>query len=82
VQGKSLEGSAAFFIATAAITAVVLRYTTMVAPGPIALAAFAIGLAGAGFEMLPIRLDDNLTIPVFVGFAGWAVCALAGIVPP
>lgn len=80
VQGKSLEGSAAFFAATAAITALVLRYTTLVAAGPIALAAFAIGIAGAVFEMLPIRLDDNLTIPLFVGFAGWVVCSLTGIV--
>jgi dolichol kinase len=81
VPGKSVEGSLAFFVATAAITAVVLRVTTVVAPGPIAVAALAIGLAGAVFEMLPLRLDDNLTIPLFVGFAGWVVCALVGIVP-
>ena len=81
VEGKSLEGSAAFFVATAAITALVLGLTTIVARGPIAAAALAIGLAGAIFEMLPLRLDDNLTIPLFVGFAGWAVCALLGIVP-
>ena len=82
VPNKSLEGSAAFFAATAAITAIVLRTTTVVAAGPIATAAIAIGLAGAIFEMLPIRLDDNLTIPLFVGFAGWTVCALVGIIPP
>jgi dolichol kinase len=81
VPGKSVEGSLAFLVATAAITAVVLRVTTVVAPGPIAVAALAIGLAGAVFEMLPLRLDDNLTIPLFVGFAGWVVCALVGIVP-
>ncbi len=81
VQAKSVEGSAAFFVATAVIVAVVLRLTTLVAPGSIAVAALAIGLAGALCEMLPIRLDDNLTIPLFIGFAGWAVCALVGIVP-
>ncbi len=81
VQGKSLEGSAAFFVANAVIAAVVLRMTTLVATGPLALVSIAIGLAGAIFEMLPLRLDDNLTIPLFVGFAGWVVCALAGIVP-
>ena len=81
VPNKSLEGSAAFFLATAIITAIVLRVTTIGAPGPIAAAAIAIGLAGAIFEMLPLRLDDNLTIPLFVGFAGWTVCALLGIVP-
>jgi dolichol kinase len=81
VPGKSVEGSLAFFAATAAITAVVLRLTTIVAAGPIAVASVAIGLAGAAFEMLPLRLDDNLTIPLFVGFAGWGICALVGIVP-
>jgi len=81
VPGKSVEGSLAFFTATAVITAVVLRLTTVVAPGPIAVAALAIALTGAIFEMLPLRLDDNLTIPLFVGFAGWVVCTLAGIVP-
>jgi len=81
VPGKSVEGSLAFFTATAVITAVVLRLTTVVAPGPIAVAALAIALTGAIFEMLPLRLDDNLTIPLFVGFAGWVVCALIGIVP-
>ena len=81
VPGKSVEGSLAFFAATAAITAVVLRLTTIVAAGPIAVASLAIGLAGAAFEMLPLRLDDNLTIPLFEGFAGWGICALVGIVP-
>jgi dolichol kinase len=82
VPGKSLEGSAAFFAATAGITATVLRTTTVVAAGPIAFAAVIIGIAGAVLEMLPLRLDDNLTIPLFVGFAGWVTCALVGIVPP
>ncbi len=82
VQGKSVEGSLAFFAATAIVTAIVLRTTTVVAAGPLAGVAIVIGLAGAVLEMLPLRLDDNLTIPLFVGFAGWAVCALAGIVPP
>jgi dolichol kinase len=82
VPGKSLEGSAAFFAATAGITATVLRTTTVVAAGPIAFAAVILGIAGAVLEMLPLRLDDNLTIPLFVGFAGWVTCALVGIVPP
>lgn len=82
VAGKSVEGSLAFFSATAAIAAVALRMTTIVGTGTLAGVALAIGLVGAIFEMLPLRLDDNLTIPLFVGFAGWAVCALAGITPP
>jgi len=80
VAGKSLEGSLAFFVATAVITAVVLHVTVIVGAGRLAAVAVVIGIAGAVFEMLPLRLDDNLTIPLFVGFAGWIVCALAGIV--
>ena len=81
VAGKTVEGSLAFLTATAVIAAIVLRVTTVVAATPIAAASVAIGLFGAVFEMLPLRLDDNLTIPLFVGFAGWVVCALVGIVP-
>ena len=81
VAGKTVEGSLAFWVATTAIAAVVLRVTTVVAATPVAVAALAIGFVGAVFEMLPLRLDDNLTIPLFVGFAGWSVCALLGIVP-
>jgi dolichol kinase len=38
-----------------------------------------IGLLGAIGEALPIRLDDNLTIPLGVGFSAWIVCTLLGI---
>ncbi len=82
VEGKSVEGSGAFFLATAIIAAVALHASVAVTAGTLTGVAVAIGLAGAIFEMLPLRLDDNLTIPLFVGFAGWAACALAGIVPP
>jgi dolichol kinase len=29
--------------------------------------------------MLPLRIDDNLTIPLAVGFSAWIVCALLGV---
>ena len=45
--------------------------------GWITFAMVMIGLAGAVFEMLPLRLDDNLTIPLCVGFAGWVACVSA-----
>ena len=80
-SGKSLEGSLAFFGATTVITGAVLRLMTIVAGAPIAVAALTIGLASALFEVLPLRLDDNLTIPLFVGVAGWVVCTIVGIVP-
>ena len=79
VPDKSVEGSAAFFAATAAVSIAVLRWATAAALLPLVGAAVLIGLAAALFEMLPVRLDDNLTIPLFVGFAGWIVCDLLGV---
>jgi dolichol kinase len=79
VPHKSVEGSAAFFVATAAVSMAVLGWATAAALPPLAGAAVLIGLAAALFELLPLRLDDNLTIPLFVGFAGWIVCGLLGI---
>jgi dolichol kinase len=76
---KTLEGSAAFFAATAAVSAAVLGWATATPALPLAGAAVLIGLAAAAFETLPLRLDDNLTIPLFVGFAAWIVCGLLGI---
>jgi dolichol kinase len=79
VPNKSVEGSAAFFAATVAVSMAVLRWATAAPLLPLAGAAVLIGLAAALFELLPLRLDDNLTIPLFVGFAGWIVCGLLGI---
>jgi len=45
----------------------------------VASASLLLALAATLFEMVPLRLDDNLTIPLFVGFAGWIVCAAVGV---
>jgi dolichol kinase len=76
---KTLEGSAAFCAATAAVSGAVLGWATATPALLLAGAAVLIGLAAAAFETLPLRLDDNLTIPLFVGFAAWIVCGLLGI---
>lgn len=79
VPDKSLEGSAAFFAATFAIALGLLRTAPGVDVWQAAGAAGLVALAAAAFEMLPLRLDDNLTIPLLVGFAAWAVCLAVGI---
>jgi dolichol kinase len=76
---RTLEGSLAFFGASVAIAALVLRWGTGAAGLTIAGASTAIGIAAAGCELLPLRIDDNLTIPIFVGFATWAITALFGV---
>ena len=80
-HNRSLEGSLAFFAASAAIAALVFHWGTDASTLRIAGAATTIGIAAAGCELLPLRIDDNLTIPIFVGFATWAITALFGITP-
>ena len=79
VPEKSVEGSLAFFAAVAACAALVLAGSSTVGWERIAGASVLIAALAALFEMLPIRLDDNLTIPLFVGFVGWIVCGALGV---
>jgi dolichol kinase len=78
-QNRSLEGSAAFFTATLVIVAVVLGKGTDGSPFAIGGAAVTIALVGALCELLPLRIDDNLTIPLVVGFATWIVATTFGV---
>ena len=78
-HNRSLEGSLAFFGATVVIAALVLGLGADASPLAIAGASGTIALAAAGCELLPLRIDDNLTIPLFVGFATWIVAALFGV---
>jgi diacylglycerol kinase (CTP) len=76
---RSLEGSLAFFGATLAIALAVLA-TFVDAPATLVVAmALVIALGAAACEILPLRIDDNMTIPLFVGFATWIVAAAFGI---
>lgn len=72
---RSVEGSFAFFTATATIAAAVFAWNADVSPFAVAWAAGIIALVAAICESLPVRVDDNLTIPLFVGFTSWIVAA-------
>jgi dolichol kinase len=78
-QNRSLEGSAAFFTATLVIAAVVLGEGTDGSRFAIGGAAVMIALVAAVCELLPLRIDDNLTIPLVVGFTTWIVAATCGV---
>ncbi|HSV05317.1 MAG TPA: SEC59/DGK1/VTE5 family protein [Candidatus Binatus sp.] len=78
-QNRSVEGSLAFFTATLAIALLVLGNGSEGSRAAIAGAAITIGVAAAGCELLPLRIDDNLTIPLFVGFTTWIVAGMLGI---
>lgn len=80
VPGKSVEGSAAFLVATAAVAFTVLTWASPeAAPAERIEASLLIAVLGAVCESLPLRIDDNLTIPLAVGFLGWLACAFAGV---
>src|SRR5436309_3120329 len=64
-RNRSLEGSLAFFAATLVIAALVLGRDADESRLTIAAAASTIGIAAAVCEVLPLRIDDNLTIPLF-----------------
>lgn len=76
---RTLEGSLAFLAATVAISAIVLRWGSDATPLQTTGAATAIGLIAVTWELVPLRIDDNLTIPIVVGFATWAITALFGV---
>lgn len=80
VKEKSLEGSVAFLSATLLIAFAVFQ-ANAIAPWWMSLTlSLLLATAVSAFEMLPLKLDDNLTIPLFVGFSAWFLCFLAGII--
>ncbi|MCC7442786.1 MAG: hypothetical protein IT285_14215, partial [Bdellovibrionales bacterium] len=79
VKEKSVEGSLAFMGATFFISMFVLWASSNALFSAVLGASLLISFAAAIFEMLPIRLDDNLTIPIFVGFMGWVACLAFGV---
>jgi glycerol-3-phosphate acyltransferase PlsY len=66
-SGKSFEGSLACFIICFFVSILVIRIKPVV------------GLFGAIaatiFELVPIGIDDNLTMPLTSGFVMWAIVA-------
>lgn len=79
VPNKTVEGSLAFFGATFLCSSFVLIHVADIAWLSALGISFLTSLAVAAFEMIPIKLDDNLTIPLFVGFTGWAFCSIFGV---
>jgi dolichol kinase len=66
--GKSLEGSLAFFISAVVVVLIAPKVSYIPAEYGIGIIAAALGTI---VEALPIRIDDNLSIPLSVGFSLW-----------
>lgn len=79
VGWKTLEGSLAFLVATLLVSVAVLGWETHVPLGTRLEASFLIAALGTALETLPVRIDDNLTIPLGVAAVAWVVCAIFGI---
>lgn len=79
VSHKSVEGSLAFFISTLLISLGIFSITLGgISFVPITL-ALLLAIMASAFEMIPIKLDDNLTIPLFTAATAWLLCAIFGI---
>ena len=70
---KSLEGSSAFFVSAILVILVAPKIDQLPMEYIIGFIAAAIGTV---VEALPIKVDDNLSIPLSVGFSLWALYAL------
>lgn len=79
VKGKSLEGSAAFFLCTFLIIMLVFGILYKNDMSLVTLLAVIVSLIITAFEMIPIRLDDNLTIPIVTGLICWFCAGFLGI---
>jgi len=69
---KSLEGSLAFFVSALLVVLVAPKIDHLPMEYLIGVIAAAIGTI---VEALPIKIDDNLSIPLSVGFSLWALYA-------
>lgn len=78
VEHKSLEGSAAFFVTSFLAIAIVFSFHG-IHGWQTWTTAFGVAFIGSCFEMIPLKLDDNLTIPIFTAFLLWVFCATLGI---
>lgn len=79
VPNKTVEGSLAFFITAFFCCLGVLLHMTGAEVWRVVMTSLLLAASGALFEMLPIKLDDNLTIPLFMGFVGLGFCRLMGV---
>jgi len=76
---RSYEGSAAFFVSVFLISLFILTGYN----GSFDLTVFFVSLLGAVicalFEIVPLKLDDNLTIPLFTAATFWIILSIFGV---
>ncbi len=70
---KSLEGSLAFFLSAIAVVLVAPKIEGLPLEYIIGIAS---GAVGAIVESLSVKIDDNISIPLSIGFVMWGLYAL------
>ena len=73
VNGKSLHGTAAGFIACALVAWFYLKNNATLHLSSLELLRLSLlgGFAGSLAELLPLEIDDNFSIPIVSGFIFW-----------
>ena len=80
VDGKSIEGSAAFLVSSFLLVSYLILTSI---PGNSAMAvglvSLFLSLFMTAFEMIPLKLDDNLTIPLATAIILWIISSYVGL---
>jgi dolichol kinase len=81
VPHKSVEGSLAFWLATFLSVYIGFGFILDQGHGRWAIIGlgFAVSTMASAFEMLPIKIDDNLTIPLFTAIITWTWALIIGL---
>ena len=81
-ENKSFEGSGAFFLSSFIITFLVFFWWSSyleIMLGPLLLLSFLVAICTTLFELIPLRIDDNLTIPLFTAGTTLLLCGPLGV---
>ncbi len=76
---RSLEGSAAFFLSITIVSTLVLGGYLGSISFFVVLTSVLLGFICSIFDLIPIKIDDNLTIPLFTSTVVWIICAIFGV---
>lgn len=80
VEHKSIEGSAAFFLSTFICSILVLSGYQGGVDWTVTIISLVLAFLSSAFEMVPLKLDDNLTIPLSTAFMLWIICGIFGVI--
>lgn len=76
---RSIEGSAAFLVATFLSSYIILCGYSGAFTSAAFFVSLLLSLICTIFDMIPLNIDDNLTIPLFTSATLWSICTLFGI---